>query len=203
MSFTVLFHLCQLFLFIVISLYFLLSKHNKAQSQAQVETVRRKKYKIKNNKLKTNKYNISKKQVPVLRRPEQRPPIRHSAGNPQADGLALELPPGAKGADFKTLQEMIARGIQEAESGASMLEASMDKGIDEADARRHREELRRRHEKELEAKNKEREAARLRRRREDEERQRKQAEELEKCKQYTYLKHIFKKQKKSQNKQII
>ncbi|CAK0809914.1 unnamed protein product [Prorocentrum cordatum] len=98
---------------------------------------------------------------------------RHEAG---ADG---ELPPGAKGADFKTLQEMIARGIREAETGASRLEAEVSLVADAAAEQRHREELRRQHEADLEAKSREREAARARRRAQEEERSRRQKEELD------------------------
>lgn len=101
----------------------------------------------------------------------------------QAAVSDAELPPGAKGADFKTLQQMIAKGIQEAETGVSTLEKTFDFKIDEAAEQRHRNEQRKRHEAELESKNKEREAARARRRREEEERSRKQQEELDRWEQ--------------------
>lgn len=88
-----------------------------------------------------------------------------------------ELPPGAKGADFKTLQAMIARGIQDAEAGASQLECNITD--DEAGIKRHREELRRRREEEAVSRQKEREAARQKRRQEDEERRKRQTLQLE------------------------
>jgi len=88
-----------------------------------------------------------------------------------------ELPPGATGADFKTLQEMIAQGIQDSETGASKLEAVLSD--DDADLKRHRELMRKRREQEAAAREKEREAARQRRRREEEEQQRRQKAALE------------------------
>jgi hypothetical protein len=91
------------------------------------------------------------------------------------------LPPGAKTADFKTLHAMIARGIQDAEKGASKLEADIPKVLSDADEeeRRYKERQRQHREQEAAQREKERERARLKRRREEEERQRRQAEELE------------------------
>jgi hypothetical protein len=89
------------------------------------------------------------------------------------------LPPGAQAADFKTLQQMIARGIQDSEKGATKMEADVPKISDNDDEeRRFRERQRQRREQEAAQREKERERARQKRRREDEERQRRQAEEL-------------------------
>jgi len=90
------------------------------------------------------------------------------------------LPPGAQSADFKTLQTMIARGIQDAETGATKLEGDVPRISGEDDEeRRYRERQLQRREQEAEQREKEREKARQKRRREDEERQRRQAEEFE------------------------
>lgn len=89
------------------------------------------------------------------------------------------LPPGAKGADFRTLQDMIAKGIQDAESGASSLEADISMNAEDAELLRHREQLRRRREEEAAARQHEKEAAREKRRREDEARLKRMAEEME------------------------
>jgi len=104
---------------------------------------------------------------------------RASRGEPAADNVDEPLPPGVKNADFKTLQEMIARGIQDAETGASQLEGTLKLNDSGEDERRHLEELRKRREADAEARQREREAARLKRQKEDEERRRRQAEELE------------------------
>merc|ERR1712060_119372 len=87
------------------------------------------------------------------------------------------LPPGTHGANFGTLQEMISKGIQDAESGAVLLEAELKE--DEAEYRRRKEEVKQRREQEAEARRQEREKIRLQRRRSEEERQRRQMEELE------------------------
>lgn len=90
------------------------------------------------------------------------------------------LPPGAQSADFKTLQAMIARGIQDAEIGASTVEKNVPiMNGDDEEERRYRERQRQRREQEAEQREKEREKARQKRRREEEERQRRQVEELE------------------------
>lgn len=90
------------------------------------------------------------------------------------------LPPGVQSADFKTLQAMIARGIQDAETGAVKLEKEIPPlhGDDEEE-RRFRERLRQRRDSENAQREKERELARQKRRREQEERERRQAEEME------------------------
>lgn len=95
------------------------------------------------------------------------------------DGAEEPLPPGVKGADFKTLQDLIARGIQDAEVGSRTLEADIRDSNEDADLQRHREALRRRREEEAQAKQREKEAAREKRRREDEARRRRMEEELE------------------------
>lgn len=91
-----------------------------------------------------------------------------------------DLPPGVQKADFKTLQAMIARGIQDAETGAVKLESDIPTLHGEDDEeRRFRERQRQRREQEAAQREREREVARQRRRREQEERERRQAEELE------------------------
>lgn len=91
-----------------------------------------------------------------------------------------ELPAEAKGADFRTLQEMIAKGIVESETLASKMEAT-PKAVDDSDEelRRHREAVRKRREEAEQAKIREREQARLKRQREWEERSRKLQAELD------------------------
>lgn len=91
-----------------------------------------------------------------------------------------ELPAQAKGADFRTLQEMIAKGIVESETLASKMEAT-PKAVDDSDEelRRHREAVRKRREEAEQAKVREREQARLKRQREWEDRSRKLKAELD------------------------
>lgn len=90
------------------------------------------------------------------------------------------LPPGAQSADFKTLHAMIARGIQETETGANKLEADIPRTSDlDDEERRFRERQRQHREQEAAQREKERERARQKRRKEEEERQRRQAEELD------------------------
>jgi len=109
-----------------------------------------------------------------------RGPAEVRAARGEGREAAEELPPGVKGADFKTLQDLIARGIQDAESGAKGLEATIRfDHSDESDLQRHREALRRRREEEAQAKEKEKQAAREKRHREDELRRRKIEEEFE------------------------
>eukprot|EP00419_Tripos_fusus_P007933 CAMPEP_0172678462 /NCGR_PEP_ID=MMETSP1074-20121228/15425_1 /TAXON_ID=2916 /ORGANISM="Ceratium fusus, Strain PA161109" /LENGTH=342 /DNA_ID=CAMNT_0013496513 /DNA_START=45 /DNA_END=1073 /DNA_ORIENTATION=- len=88
-----------------------------------------------------------------------------------------EIPAQARGADFKMLQDMIARGIQDAESGATQLEANLRD--DEAELRRRRESQQHRREEEAARKQKEREKARECRRKEQQDRERRQALELQ------------------------
>merc|ERR1712060_475113 len=71
------------------------------------------------------------------------------------------LPPGTHGANFGTLQEMISKGIQDAESGAALLEAELRE--DEAEYLRRKEEVKQRREQEAEAQRQEREKFRLQR----------------------------------------
>jgi len=94
--------------------------------------------------------------------------------------LEDELPKGVKGADFRTLQQMIAQGIVEAETGASNMEATL-KAVDNDDEglQRHRDALVRHKEQVLEAKQKEREQAKRRREQEWKERQLRCEAELE------------------------
>jgi len=115
-----------------------------------------------------------------VRGPAEVKAARRGEGGGSASEAEDPLPAGAKGADFKTLQEMIARGIQDAESGASKLEGTIPPvSEDDAEFRRHRELVKRRQEEELAARQKEREMQRERRRKEEELRQRRQAEQLE------------------------
>jgi len=105
--------------------------------------------------------------------------VRSARGEPEVQDQDDCLPSGAKGADFKTLQAMIARGIQEAETGAVKLESDMPVLIEDEEERRFRERQRQRRQQEASQREKEREQARQKRRREQEERERRQAEELE------------------------
>jgi len=90
------------------------------------------------------------------------------------------LPPGAKTADFRTLQDLIARGIHDAEAGATKIEARIVHPDDQDNELvRHRELVRRRREEEAIAREREKEALREKRRREDEQRRRKIAEAME------------------------
>jgi len=89
------------------------------------------------------------------------------------------LPPGVKGADFRTLQDMIAKGIQDAETGATKLEATITQNDNDDDLARHREALRRRREEDMAARQREKEAAREKRRKEDEARRRRLQEEMD------------------------
>eukprot|EP00933_Yihiella_yeosuensis_P051128 TRINITY_DN48976_c0_g1_i1.p1 TRINITY_DN48976_c0_g1~~TRINITY_DN48976_c0_g1_i1.p1 ORF type:complete len:344 (+),score=79.54 TRINITY_DN48976_c0_g1_i1:91-1122(+) len=91
-----------------------------------------------------------------------------------------ELPRNVKGADFRTLQEMIAGGIAEAESKASNMEGPLQAVDDnDEDLRRHREAFQRRKEEALQAKQKEREQARARRQKQWEEQQKRMQAELD------------------------
>lgn len=89
------------------------------------------------------------------------------------------LPPGARGADFKTLQDMIEKGIKDAEKGNSQMEADIRATNDDSDLQRHKEALRRRREEETQARQHEKDIARERRRKEDEARRRKLEEQME------------------------
>lgn len=89
------------------------------------------------------------------------------------------LPPGAKSADFKTLQTMISRGIQDSETGAVTLEKHIPIQNDDEEERRFKERQRQKREQEAAQREKEREMARQKRRREQEELQRRQAAELQ------------------------
>lgn len=89
------------------------------------------------------------------------------------------MPPGIKGADFKTLQDMIAKGIQDAETGATKLEADIRASDDEGDLQRHKELQRRKRDEDMAAKQREKDAAKEKRRREDELRRKKLQEEMD------------------------
>eukprot|EP00440_Ansanella_granifera_P068998 gb/GFBE01074847.1/.p1 GENE.gb/GFBE01074847.1/~~gb/GFBE01074847.1/.p1 ORF type:complete len:345 (+),score=63.88 gb/GFBE01074847.1/:1-1035(+) len=97
-----------------------------------------------------------------------------------AAGADDELPKGVKAADFKTLQEMIAKGIVESENGASKMEATLQAVTDDDDElRRHREAMRRRREEAEQARIRERELAKQKRQREWDEREKRLQAELE------------------------
>lgn len=89
------------------------------------------------------------------------------------------LPAGVKGADFSTLQQMIAKGIEEAESGASVLEGDVIVRDDDEELRRIKEARARKLEEEAERKQKERQAERAKRQREYEELRRRQELDIE------------------------
>lgn len=97
-------------------------------------------------------------------------------GEPEGE----DLPPGVKSADFKTLQNLIEKGIKDAESGNANLEGDLHaRSDDEHDLQRHKELMRRRREEDEQAKQREKEVAREKRRREDELRRKKMEEEME------------------------
>lgn len=93
------------------------------------------------------------------------------------------LPAAAKGADFKTLQALIAKGIQANEEDGVLLEASLGgaewSSRDQAEEAEWKEAQLKKRLAEEAAREKEKERAREQRRRQDEERRRKQMEELE------------------------
>jgi len=93
------------------------------------------------------------------------------------------LPPGANGADFKTLQAMIAKGIQDNEEDGVLLEASLGGSEwgkrEEAEEAEWKEKQQRKREEEAAERAKERERAREERKRRDEENRQRQMEELE------------------------
>lgn len=99
------------------------------------------------------------------------------------DSLEDPLPPGAIGADFKTLQAMIEKGLQQGEEDGVTLVSSA--GGDEwgtqeqADELEWRQQQQRKREDEAASREKEREHRREQRRADDEERRRQQQEQLE------------------------
>lgn len=108
---------------------------------------------------------------------------RLARGSPGANAVEEPLPPGAKGADFKTLQAMIAKGIHDSEEDSVLMEASLGgrewgrrEETEEAEWRQRQQQKR---EAETAAREKERERAREMRRCQDEERRRRQEDELE------------------------
>eukprot|EP00444_Apocalathium_aciculiferum_P041697 CAMPEP_0183532010 /NCGR_PEP_ID=MMETSP0371-20130417/25228_1 /TAXON_ID=268820 /ORGANISM="Peridinium aciculiferum, Strain PAER-2" /LENGTH=358 /DNA_ID=CAMNT_0025732105 /DNA_START=62 /DNA_END=1138 /DNA_ORIENTATION=- len=103
-----------------------------------------------------------------------------SGGTPHASEMEDPLPPQAKGADFRTLQAMIAKGIQDAEVGASSLEGDLAPlGGDDDELARHREAVRRRKEEDSAGKQREKEVAKEKRRKENEARVRRLQDEME------------------------
>lgn len=101
-----------------------------------------------------------------------------TARNAEADDE--DLPPGVQSADFKTLQSMIARGIQDAETGAVKLEKDIPPlGGEDEEERRWKERQRQRRDQEERDRENDREKAKQKRRKEQEERERRMAEELE------------------------
>lgn len=103
---------------------------------------------------------------------------RPSSSNAEKPKDIEAVPKEAKGADFRTLHEMIARGIIESETDASKMEAIL-REEDEEELRRHREVLRRQRAEAEEARQKEREQARLKRQKEWDEQQRRIQLEME------------------------
>lgn len=110
-------------------------------------------------------------------------PSRNGGGAAKASDREDDLPPAAKGADFKTLQALIAKGIQENEEDGALLEASVGGTQwgkrEELEMAEWRQAQQKRRQAEEDNKQKERERAREQRRRQDEERRRRQMEELE------------------------
>lgn len=112
----------------------------------------------------------------TARATDEKPRGRRPAAGGEDDAA---LPAGARAADFGTLQTMIAKGIQEAEVGASKFGASILEVDDDLEWRHIRQERRRRHEEELASRQREKEVARERRRREEEQRRRRETEATE------------------------
>jgi len=115
--------------------------------------------------------------------PEAPPPPLAPPAGAGIDSTEEALPPGVKGADFKTLQAMIEKGLQDSEENSILLEASLSGGqwgareeAEEAEWKRMQQSKR---EIEAAAREKEHERAREQRRSQDEERRRQQTEDLE------------------------
>lgn len=102
---------------------------------------------------------------------------RHARGEPQTLQAEEALPAAAKGADFATLQSLIAKGIAEAETGASVLEK--DVVLDQSEIKRLAEARSKRLEDDERRRQEERVEARKRRQQEDDERRARQQEELD------------------------
>jgi len=127
--------------------------------------------------------------APRVRGPAEALAARHAGRDADDDDLSPvrgapaaqeePLPESVKGADFKTLQTMIAKGIQDAEKGASTLEGDLLPSDNDEDLKRHRELLRRRKEEEAANKQREKEAAREKRRLENEARIKKLQDQLD------------------------
>lgn len=107
---------------------------------------------------------------------------RAGAGGGKGAGAVADdgdIPPGAKGANFRTLQEMIARGIHDSEASAQGMRTDIDGVGGDADYQRQREKLLRRREEEAVTRQRERDAAKQKRRQEEEARRRKMMDEME------------------------
>lgn len=93
------------------------------------------------------------------------------------------LPPTVVNADFHTLQDMIAKSIQESEEAGALFEASLGGGDwskrEEAEEAEWKQTQQRKREAEAAAREKERASIRAQRRRQDEDRRRQQAQLLE------------------------
>eukprot|EP00746_Dinoflagellata_sp_MGD_P003078 gnl/MRDRNA2_/MRDRNA2_105996_c0_seq1.p1 gnl/MRDRNA2_/MRDRNA2_105996_c0~~gnl/MRDRNA2_/MRDRNA2_105996_c0_seq1.p1 ORF type:complete len:290 (-),score=60.27 gnl/MRDRNA2_/MRDRNA2_105996_c0_seq1:218-988(-) len=93
------------------------------------------------------------------------------------------LPPTVVKADFQTLQDLIAKGIQESEEAGALFEASLGGGEwtsrEEAEEAEWKKAEQKKREAEASAREKERASLRAQRRRQDEDRRSRQAEELE------------------------
>lgn len=131
--------------------------------------------------------------------------VRAARADSQSRGKTLEHPEddelvqAVKGADFRTLQQLIAKGIVEAESGASRMEASLNSPDEnDEDLRRHRDAMRRRREEAAEASKREREQARLRRQKEWEEQQRRCHLEIEREEQEVFRQRNLQKAREAQ-----
>merc|ERR1712151_727858 len=122
--------------------------------------------------------------MPTPRGGARGPAEARSARNTTGDRAADEaLPKGALNADFKTLQALIAKGIQENEEDGALFEASVGGGgwgkREEFEEAQWRQAQVKKRQAEEAVREKERERAREQRRRQDEERRRRQLEQLE------------------------
>lgn len=112
---------------------------------------------------------------------EARAARAHFGGSPTSHEVNTEeepLPPGAKGADFRTLHQMIAQEIKVSEAETSRFENDFRPEVDDLELQRHREAVRKRREQEAEARQREKEQAKERRHRENEARRRRLEQEL-------------------------
>lgn len=113
---------------------------------------------------------------PAEARAARERPSSSNADKPKDEALPKE----AKGADFRTLHEMIAKGIIESETGFSKMEATLRADdTEEEDLQRHRELVRRHRAEAEEVRQREREQARVKRQKEWDEQQRRIQLEME------------------------